>query len=214
MRVARTADFNHASTCYILSGEKSESGCAKHPTNGASRAPVFPELRRSHFLPRLCLEVQSLNGRVHLSGPRGRALSNSRGNLARERFLHPGEDPEVALAPGTPRRRALDQALAELKADPKAKHPSTEWRREFSLLLGLERLLSEDEPKLADGTVLSAHQVDALSGTLAALLAEAQRRSAPDGNGRTSASASPELLASADILGPDGASSANGNEEL
>jgi ribonuclease E len=117
-----------------------------------------------------------------------------------DRFLHESEDPAVALAPGTPRRRALDQALAELDAG--AKHPSTAWRRAFSLLLGLERLLSEDEPKLADGTVLSAHQVDALSGTLTALLAEAQR-TAPDGNGRSAASASPELLASADILGPE-----------
>ncbi len=123
--------------------------------------------------------------------------------LVRERFLHEGEDPAVALAPGTPRRRALDMALAELQVDPKAKHPSTAWRREFSLLLGLERLLSEDEPKLVDGTVLSAHQVDALSGTLTALLAEAQQRAAPQDNGRTAASASPELLASADILGPD-----------
>jgi ribonuclease E len=130
--------------------------------------------------------------------------------FVRERFLHEGEDPAVALAPGTPRRRALDQALAELKADPKTKNPSTAWRREFSLLLGLERLLSDDEPKLEDGTVLSAHQVDALSGTLTALLAEAQQRTAADGNGRAAASASPELLASADILGPDGASANNG----
>jgi ribonuclease E len=118
--------------------------------------------------------------------------------FVRERFLHEGEDPTVALADGTPRRRALDRALAELAADPKARTPSTEWRREFSLLLGLERILSEEEPKLADGTILSAHQVDALSGTLTALLAEAQR--GPNG---ASASASPELLASADILGPD-----------
>jgi hypothetical protein len=130
--------------------------------------------------------------------------------FVRERFLHEGEDPSVALAPGTPRRRALDQALAELEADPNTKNPSTAWRREFSLLLGLERLLSDEEPKLEDGTVLSAHQVDALSGTLTALLAEAQQRTAADGNGRASASASPELLASADILGPDG--SANGSE--
>ena len=122
--------------------------------------------------------------------------------LVRERFVHDGEDPAVALAAGSPRRRALDQALAELQADPKAKNPSTAWRREFSLLLGLERVLSEDEPKLADGTVLSAHQVDALSGTLAALLAAAQAAT-PNGNGRAAASASPELLASADILGPD-----------
>jgi len=122
--------------------------------------------------------------------------------LVRERFVHDGEDPAVALAPGSPRRRALDLALAELQEDPKAKNPSTAWRREFSLLLGLERVLSEDEPKLADGTVLSAHQVDALSGTLAALLAAAQATT-PNGNGRAAASASPELLASADILGPD-----------
>jgi superfamily II DNA or RNA helicase len=120
--------------------------------------------------------------------------------LVRERFVHEGEDPAVALASGSPRRRALDAALAELDADPKAKQPSTAWRREFSLLLGLERLLSEEEPKLADGTVLSAHQVDALSGTLAALLSAAQNGS---GNGKTGAGASPDLLASADILGPD-----------
>ena len=63
-----------------------------------------------------------------------------------------------------------------------AKHPSTAWRRQFSLLLGLERVLSEDEPKLADGTILSSHQVDALSGTLVALLAESQRDA--NGNGR------------------------------
>ncbi|MGO9490612.1 MAG: DEAD/DEAH box helicase family protein, partial [Solirubrobacteraceae bacterium] len=132
--------------------------------------------------------------------------------LVRERFVHEGEDPAVALAPGTPRRRALDQALAELEADPKAKSPSTAWRREFSLLLGLERLLSEDEPKLVDGTVLSAHQVDALSGTLTALLAEAQR-TAPGANGRGAASASPELLASADILGPDEARQDEEDEE-
>src|SRR5262249_37246714 len=50
------------------------------------------------------------------------------------------------------------------------------WRRDFSLMLGLERLLSEDEPHLADGADLSAHQVDALSGTLAALIADVQER--------------------------------------
>ncbi|HSZ15298.1 MAG TPA: DEAD/DEAH box helicase family protein [Solirubrobacteraceae bacterium] len=132
--------------------------------------------------------------------------------FVRERFLHEGEDPAVALAPGTPRRRALDQALAELKANPKLKNPSTAWRREFSLLLGLERLLSDEEPKLEDGTTLSAHQVDALSGTLTALLAEAQRSA--DGNGRGSASASPELLASADILGPASSSTSDDDAKV
>ncbi len=124
--------------------------------------------------------------------------------FVRERFLHDGEDPAVALAPNTPRRRALDQALLEFGE--KAKIPSTAWRREFSLLLGLERVLSEDEPKLVDGTVLSAHQVDALSGTLTALLAEALRTTENGGNG--AAAASPELLASAAIFGPDEAAPA------
>ena len=53
--------------------------------------------------------------------------------------------------------------------------PSVAWRQRWSLLLGLDRLLSQDEPRLVDGTVLYAHQVDALSGTLTALLADVQR---------------------------------------
>ncbi len=92
--------------------------------------------------------------------------------FTRERFVFDGETAQEALAPGTVRRHALDAALADVEA--KLKVPSIEWRHEYSLLLGLERLLSEDEPKLVDGTVLSAHQVDALSGTLTALLAAAQ----------------------------------------
>ena len=93
--------------------------------------------------------------------------------LTRERFVHEGETVEDALAPGSARRRALDAALVEVEAGLKV--PTLEWRRSYSLLLGLERLLSDDEPRLVDGTILSAHQVDALSGTLTALLAEAQR---------------------------------------
>jgi ribonuclease E len=119
-------------------------------------------------------------------------------DFACDRFVDEGEDAAVALAPGSVRGRALDQALAELDAG--AKHPSTQWRRDYSLLLGLERLLSEEEPHLADGTVLSAHQVDALSGTLTALLAEAQRE---NGSGNGHAAASPELLASAAIYGAE-----------
>jgi ribonuclease E len=126
--------------------------------------------------------------------------------FVRDQFLHEGEEREVALAPGSPRRRALDRALAEIESG--EKHPSTAWRREFSLLIGLERILSDEEPKLADGTVLSAHQVDALSGTLTALLAEAQRASENgDGRANGASAASPELLASAAILGPDEVSS-------
>jgi len=94
-------------------------------------------------------------------------------SFTREAFVHAGETTEDALGLGSARRRALDAALLELDAG--AKVPSPEWRRRYSLMLGLERVLSDDEPKLADGTSLNPHQVDALSGTLTALLAEAQR---------------------------------------
>src|SRR3954467_7381325 len=93
--------------------------------------------------------------------------------FTRERFVHGGEDSADALAPGTGRRLALDAALKEIAAG--AAGPSPQWRRASSLLLGLGRVLSDDEPRLADGTTLNPHQVDALSGTLTALLAEAQR---------------------------------------
>jgi superfamily II DNA or RNA helicase len=128
--------------------------------------------------------------------------------FTRERFVYEGESLEDALAPGSARRRALDAALGEVETD--APQPSIEWRRKFSLLLGLERLLSEDEPHLVDGTVLSAHQVDALSGTLTALLAEAQRNGNGNGNGHGNGNAStaapePAPLASAAIPGEEDA---------
>jgi ribonuclease E len=106
--------------------------------------------------------------------------------FAREPFLLDGEGPE-ALAPGTARRRALDAALSELDAG--AEYPSIEWRRDFSLLLGLERLLADEPPKLRDGAELNPHQVDALSGTLAELMAQQQvitddeRRNGDSANG-------------------------------
>jgi ribonuclease E len=126
--------------------------------------------------------------------------------FTRERFVHEGEELADALAPGSARRRALDAALVEIQAG--AKTPSVSWRREYSLLLGLERLLSEDEPRLADGTLLSPHQVDALSGTLTALMAEAQRTGNGNGKGprEVVAEAEPEepaALASAAIPGEE-----------
>src|SRR3954454_9108265 len=126
-------------------------------------------------------------------------------SFTREPFLLEGEDPAVALASGTPRRAALDWALSEL-ADGR-EVPSTKWRRRWSLLLGLDRLLSPDEPALVDGTVLSAHQVDALSGTLTALFAESQRGLNGNGNaGRANGAGAEEplLLASAAIRGEEG----------
>jgi superfamily II DNA or RNA helicase len=63
-------------------------------------------------------------------------------------------------------------ALIEIEAG--AEYPSIEWRRDFSMLLGLERFLADEPPKLRDGAELSPHQVDALSGTLAELMAQHQ----------------------------------------
>src|SRR5690554_4234654 len=114
--------------------------------------------------------------------------------FAREPFLLDGEGPE-ALAPGTARRRALDAALAELDAG--AEHPSIAWRRDFALLLGLERLLSDERPILRDGAELSAHQVDALSGTLAELMTQQQAESPA-----TAAEAEPEAESAEEPPGP------------
>ncbi|HEX4753680.1 MAG TPA: DEAD/DEAH box helicase family protein, partial [Solirubrobacterales bacterium] len=100
-------------------------------------------------------------------------------SFAREPFLQDGEGPE-ALAPGTARRHALDAALAEMATG--AEEPSVEWRRNFSLLLGLERFLADEPPTLRDGAELSPHQVDALSGTLAELMTQQQAGSAAAGS--------------------------------
>jgi ribonuclease E len=128
--------------------------------------------------------------------------------FAREPLLLDGESPD-ALVPGTARRRALDAALAELDAG--AEHPSIEWRRDFSLLLGLERFLADEPPKLRDGAELNPHQVDALSGTLVELIAEQQVggvETSDNGSGNGVAAAAVEAgeaaEASEDGADPDG----------
>ncbi|TML57465.1 MAG: hypothetical protein E6G22_15600 [Actinobacteria bacterium] len=101
---------------------------------------------------------------------------------AGEAFLHNGEDPEQVLAPGTARRRALDDALAEIDAG--APEPSQGWKVRYGLMLGLERILSDRPPRLASGTELRRHQIDALAGMLTELIAAAQADEAPpNGNG-------------------------------
>lgn len=97
--------------------------------------------------------------------------------FALEPFLLEGEKLKDLVA-GTPRREAFDAALAEI-ADGR-ETPSIEWRQQYSLLLGLERLLADEPPKLVDGTELSEHQVDALSGTLAVLISDVQDEDAAD----------------------------------
>ncbi len=100
---------------------------------------------------------------------------------AGEPFLRADEDPEAVLAPGTARRRALDDALAEMDAG--AKEPSSDWQVRFALMLGLERVLSERPPRLASGTELRRHQVDALAGMLTELIAAVQKSENGNGNG-------------------------------
>ncbi len=177
--------------------------------DGARRAPSRFEPRRSRTFARSCLEVQSRYGRVHLSGPAGRdrfqvlpTIARAE-KLVRERFLHEGEDPAVALAPGTPAPAA----------------PST-WPWPSS-----RRTPRRNQPVhgLAAGVLAAA---GARAGPLRGG-AEARRRHRPlrppggrpvghahGAAGRGAAhglrrqrplqrSASPELLASAAILGPD-----------
>ena len=100
---------------------------------------------------------------------------------AGDRLVPVGDDPAVALAPGTAFRTAYNEALLEI--DVGLASPSPEWRRRFALVLGLQRILSQDKPHLSDGLELRAHQVDALAGMLAALLGDAQRNWEDDAGG-------------------------------
>jgi ribonuclease E len=104
------------------------------------------------------------------------------------------------LTPGTARRLAVDAALAELDAGREV--PSLEWRRDYSLLLGLERLLDEERPHLKDGAELNEHQVDALSGTLAAISGELEGAS---GEARRNGRNGVEALTAEDGGGGNGA---------
>jgi len=101
---------------------------------------------------------------------------------AGEPFLREGEDPARVLAPDTSRRRALDDAIAEIDAG--QTRPSPTWKVRYALMLGLERVLAEERPHLASGTELRRHQVDALAGMLTELIAANERDAAAEnGNG-------------------------------
>src|SRR5581483_1728038 len=68
--------------------------------------------------------------------------------------------------------------LAEMDAG--RREPSPAWKVQYALMLGLERVLSEKPPRLASGTELRRHQVDALAGMLTELIAAHQKT---NGNG-------------------------------
>src|SRR5512133_3275629 len=113
------------------------------------------------------------------------AAARTAGDWAGEPLLHNGEDPAQVLAPGTARRNALDEALVEMEAGRDA--PSSQWKVRFALMLGLERVLSEKPPRLASGTELRRHQVDALAGMLTELIAANQRAAEEPLNGNGAA---------------------------
>ncbi|HEX3256223.1 MAG TPA: hypothetical protein VHQ96_10555, partial [Gaiellaceae bacterium] len=100
---------------------------------------------------------------------------------AGEPFIREGEDPAKVLAPATSRRRALDDALAEIEGGRRT--PSSGWKVEYGLMLGLERVLAEEKPHLASGTELRRHQIDALAGMLTELIASHEKEAEANGNG-------------------------------
>ncbi len=129
--------------------------------------------------------------------------------FTREPILLDGETADD-LAAGSARQRAVEAALAEL--DQGQETPSAEWRRRYSLLLGLERLLSADPIKLADGAELTEHQVDVLSGTLAALTAELEDSVAAESSNGADATAG--ATQSSVEAAENGADAANGRETI
>ncbi len=106
---------------------------------------------------------------------------------AGEPILHGNEDLAQVLAPGTARRRALDEAIEEIEEGLKA--PSYEWKIRFALMLGLERVLTDHPPHLASGTELRRHQIDALAGMLTELIAATQADAEENSNGNGAAPA-------------------------
>jgi ribonuclease E len=118
-----------------------------------------------------------------------------------EPFLHPGEDPREALATGTARRAALEDARAEFDAGRTT--PSPRWKVRYGLMLGLERVLASPSPATASGTELRRHQIDALAGMLTELIAANQRDAEENGNGNGAAVAELEAEIDPDLEDDD-----------
>jgi superfamily II DNA or RNA helicase len=90
-----------------------------------------------------------------------------------EPFLRSDEDPAEVLGEGHARREALEDALAEMEAG--LRSPSAEWKVHYALMLGLERVIADHPARLASGTELRRHQIDALAGMLTELIARNER---------------------------------------
>src|SRR6478736_4626064 len=88
---------------------------------------------------------------------------------------------QPTLAPEAPEGLAASALQAEAWAG--AREPSYEWKIRYALMLGLERVLSQSPPRLASGTELRRHQIDALAGMLTELIAATQVEPELNGNG-------------------------------
>src|SRR3712207_4003049 len=163
---------------------------------GITRAHLH---RRSRHEPRVA-HMQDIEQPTMTSGAVAELVSaaSPAEEWAKEPFLRPDEEAAVVLAEGTARRRALEDALAEMAAG--HDEPSNGWRVRYGLMLGLERILSARPPALASGTELRRHQVDALAGMLTELIAANQEPSDVDGNGLPPVS---EHEDEDDLAGPD-----------
>src|SRR3954453_4167157 len=71
---------------------------------------------------------------------------------AGEPFIREGEAPAEGLGEGTARRPAAAGAVAE--RDAALPPPSSKWKFRYGLLLGLERVLPEPDPRTPAGTAL------------------------------------------------------------
>src|SRR5436305_13482251 len=155
----------------------------KRRSPGASTRARFP--LRGCSTKKRAVSMQETTEQPTLAPEAANGLSETAARAqdwAGEPFLRADEDPAVVLAPGTARRLALDDAVAEMDVGVEA--PSYEWKRRYALMLGLERVLTDRPPRLASGTELRRHQIDALAGMLTELIAAAQEAPEPaNGNG-------------------------------
>src|SRR5262245_47315463 len=169
-----------------------EGGPERHSAPGAphdqAQSHLVLSVRRTRSAGSESLMAETTKVAAKAAKAPTRADLDRASDFAREPFLLEGEKLKDLTA-GSPRRRALDAALGEIDAGHET--PSIEWRRDYSLMLGLERLLAEEPPVLKDGAELNDHQVDALSGTLAALISELE-----ESNGKSNGSSNGSAKAS------------------
>jgi len=128
-----------------------------------------------------------------------------------ERIVAEGEP--VELRRGSIWAGAYLEAVEEMAQG--LKSPSPEYRRRYALGLGLERMLGADEPHLASGLPLRAHQVDALAGMLAAVIGDYERQEADEAAELELDDEAPRLAdESQAVVGDTGGDEAEEEEEL